>query len=103
VERAVWYALICELDRPRLVLTCIPIGDLVFLRGLGQHILVLNSREAITDLLEQRPSTYSHRPRMIMAGDLMGLGQVRHSKNFHLTSSDIFCISPEYAASPLRP
>ncbi|KAL0949262.1 hypothetical protein HGRIS_009340 [Hohenbuehelia grisea] len=47
-------------------------GELVYLRGLGTSILVLNSSKSINDLLEKRGSNYSHRPIMTMAGELMG-------------------------------
>ncbi|EJD53382.1 hypothetical protein AURDEDRAFT_20553, partial [Auricularia subglabra TFB-10046 SS5] len=37
-------------------------GDVVYLNALGQHIIVLNSPEAIQDLLIKRGSNYSDRP-----------------------------------------
>lgn len=45
-------------------------GPLVYLELLGQPILVLNTREAATDLLEKRSHIYSDRPRLYMAGDM---------------------------------
>ena len=53
------------------------VGDLVFLHGLGQNILVLNSQTVIMDLLEQRHKIYSDRPRMVVAGELMGFSKVK--------------------------
>ena len=53
------------------------IGELVYVAALGQSVLVLNSSQAISDLLEKRGNIYSHRPRFVMAGELMGLDKVR--------------------------
>ncbi|KAK7044238.1 hypothetical protein VNI00_007960 [Paramarasmius palmivorus] len=47
-------------------------GDLIHLTALGQHILVLNSQTAVLELLERRSTIYSDRPRLVMAGELMG-------------------------------
>lgn len=63
-------------SQPCLLLIMLWTGDLVFFHGFGQHILVLNSEAAIADLLEQRATIYSHRPRSIVAGEMMGLGNV---------------------------
>lgn len=59
-------------------------GDLVFLHGLGRNILILNSHEVITDLLEKQGANYSARPHLIMANELMGLGKVRRIQNCRL-------------------
>ncbi|KAJ7764870.1 cytochrome P450 [Mycena metata] len=50
-------------------------GDLVCFRGLGTTILVLNSMEAINDLLDRRASIYSHRPIFTFLGEIMGVDQ----------------------------
>ncbi|KAF8173756.1 cytochrome P450 [Mycena galopus ATCC 62051] len=55
-----------------------PRGDIrqrnvVYLEVLGNSIVVLNSMEAIGDLLERRAWNYSHRPTFTMVGELMGL------------------------------
>ncbi|GJE90538.1 cytochrome P450 [Phanerochaete sordida] len=50
-------------------------GDLVFFHGLGNSVLVLNTMDAIADLLEQRAEVYSDRPAFTVVGELMGLGQ----------------------------
>jgi hypothetical protein len=42
-------------------------GDVVYLSALGQHIIVLNSSQAIQDLLIKRGGNYSDRPVMQMA------------------------------------
>lgn len=52
------------------------IGDFVFFHGLGTNVLVLNTQQRITDLLEKRATTYSDRPRFTVATEMMGLGQV---------------------------
>lgn len=48
----------------------------MFLRAFGYSVLVLNSPEAVSDLLDKRGHIYSHRPRFVMAGELMGLNRV---------------------------
>jgi hypothetical protein len=45
-------------------------GDLVYLKVLDKHILVLNSIETARELLEKRSSVYSDRPRLPMIGEL---------------------------------
>lgn len=39
------------------------IGDVVCLRALGEHIIVLDSAKAVSDLFERRSAIYSDRPR----------------------------------------
>ncbi|OCH86919.1 cytochrome P450 [Obba rivulosa] len=48
-------------------------GDLVLFQGLGKNVLVLNSLQAINDLLEKRAPIYSHRPVSVFGGELLGL------------------------------
>ncbi|KAH9951705.1 cytochrome P450 [Amylocystis lapponica] len=48
-------------------------GDLVFFRGLGNNVLVLNSMALINDFFEKRSPNYSHRPQFTFAGELMGV------------------------------
>ncbi|KAJ7223154.1 cytochrome P450 [Mycena pura] len=50
-------------------------GDLVFFYGLGNNVLVLNTMEAVSDLLDKRGNIYSHRPEFTVVGELMALGQ----------------------------
>ena len=47
-------------------------GNIIHLSVFGRPIIVLNSANAALDLLEKRSSIYSDRPRMPMAGELMG-------------------------------
>ena len=42
----------------------------MYLTAIGSPIVVLSSREAITDLLEKKNSVYSDRPVIPMAGEL---------------------------------
>ncbi|EMD36014.1 hypothetical protein CERSUDRAFT_96238 [Gelatoporia subvermispora B] len=48
-------------------------GDLVYFRGLGKSVLVVNSLKAMTHLLEKRANNYSGRARLVFGHDLMGL------------------------------
>ncbi|EMD36022.1 hypothetical protein CERSUDRAFT_96245 [Gelatoporia subvermispora B] len=41
--------------------------------GFGSKILVLNSLQAMNDLLDKRGSTFSHRPHSVFGGELMGM------------------------------
>jgi len=52
-------------------------GNIIGLTVLGNHIVVLNSLEAISELLEKRGINYAHRPVFTVVGELMGLDQVR--------------------------
>ena len=47
-------------------------GNIIHLSVSGRSIIVLNTANAAIDLLEKRSSIYSDRPRMPMAGELMG-------------------------------
>jgi hypothetical protein len=47
-------------------------SDVIYLNILGQGIIILDSPEAIMDLLERRSSIYSDRPKVPMIRDLMG-------------------------------
>ncbi|KAF9266559.1 cytochrome P450 [Marasmius fiardii PR-910] len=48
-------------------------GDIVYLHGLGNKVLVLNSLKAIDDLLNKKSGIYSGRPFLTVACELMGL------------------------------
>ncbi|EMD35960.1 hypothetical protein CERSUDRAFT_115908 [Gelatoporia subvermispora B] len=50
-------------------------GDLVMFKGLGNHALVLNSLQAMNDLLDKRGNNNSHRPISIYGGELLGLNE----------------------------
>jgi hypothetical protein len=44
------------------VLTPKPIGDIMHITILGAHIIVINSAEIATEILEKRSGNYSSRP-----------------------------------------
>ncbi|KAF4571534.1 hypothetical protein EYR36_008874 [Pleurotus pulmonarius] len=50
-------------------------GSMLYFRGLGVSILVLNDVELVTELFEKRPGIYSNRPRFTVAGDLLGIDE----------------------------
>ena len=45
-------------------------GDMMYLKVLGQHFVILSSLEVITDLFEKRSSNYSDRKQMTMSHKL---------------------------------
>lgn len=45
---------------------------MIMYHGLGNHLLVVNSIEAIYELLEKRYNLYSDRPILVMVGELTG-------------------------------
>jgi hypothetical protein len=51
-------------------------GDVIYLEVLGKPMLVLNSMEAINDLLDKRSDIYSCRPTLTMGGELIGFDKV---------------------------
>ncbi|PCH42022.1 cytochrome P450 [Wolfiporia cocos MD-104 SS10] len=50
-------------------------GPIVHVTIFGQHTIILNSREIVSELLEDRSAIYSERPHFRMAGDLMGFSE----------------------------
>ncbi|KAJ6624204.1 cytochrome P450 [Mycena sp. CBHHK59/15] len=61
-------------------------GDCVHLNVFGKSIVLLNSFEAANELLNFRSALYSDRPRLVMAGDMIGfdrlLGLIPYSSVF---------------------
>lgn len=45
-------------------------GDVLHVKVLGNHVIILESLEAVNDLFEKRSSIYSDRPRMPMLVEL---------------------------------
>jgi hypothetical protein len=41
-------------------------GDVIHLRFLGRSVIVLNSAQAATDLLDKRNAIYRDRPRFVL-------------------------------------
>jgi hypothetical protein len=44
----------------------VTLGDIVYGYALGQHVIILNSRKAVTELFEKRSQIYSDRPLLPM-------------------------------------
>ncbi|KAK7021385.1 hypothetical protein VNI00_017376 [Paramarasmius palmivorus] len=52
------------------------LGDqYVHLEVLGQHIIILNDAQYAFDMLDKKSRVYSNRPRLVMAGELIGWEQ----------------------------
>ena len=49
-------------------------GEIMYLDGAGQSIVVCNSLKSAFDLLERRSGNYSDRPRFIMANEILNGG-----------------------------
>ncbi|KAG9048573.1 hypothetical protein FS837_012514 [Tulasnella sp. UAMH 9824] len=47
-------------------------GPMTFVKVPGSNILIVNSYEAATDLLDKRGTLYADRPRMVMMGEMIG-------------------------------
>ncbi|KAF9063065.1 cytochrome P450 [Rhodocollybia butyracea] len=51
-------------------------SDIIHLSALGNSIIVLDSAQAVSDLLEKRSSLYSSRPKSTMLNELLGWGGI---------------------------
>lgn len=51
-------------------LKAVVLGDVMHISLLGQHVVILNSVKAVTDLFERRSALYSSRPQSTMASEL---------------------------------
>jgi hypothetical protein len=75
LEGAIWYdlrrlaQLVCHANIHR-------VGNVVYAHIPGQSFVVLNSLEAVTDLLDGRSANYSDRPNLTMIGELVGVENV---------------------------
>ncbi|EKM53001.1 uncharacterized protein PHACADRAFT_175458 [Phanerochaete carnosa HHB-10118-sp] len=49
-----------------------PSGPMYYMNVMGRHFIVVNSLDVARDLLDKRSATYSHRPRLVMATELVG-------------------------------
>ena len=57
-----------------LILKCMlkgNLGEVMYVDGAGQPIVMCNSLKSAYELLERRSSNYSDRPRFIMAQDIL--------------------------------
>lgn len=60
----------------RFSILMLPLGDMFSLNLLGQPVIVLGSVKHCVALLDKRSSIYSDRPRLVMAGELVGYNKV---------------------------
>jgi len=51
-------------------------GEIMYLDGAGQPIIVCNSLKSAVELLDRRSGNYSDRPRLIMAQEILCGGLV---------------------------
>ncbi|KAG8750972.1 hypothetical protein FRC12_012658, partial [Ceratobasidium sp. 428] len=51
-------------------------SDVIYAPMPGSNLVILNSHEAAVELLEHRSAVYSGRPRLVMAGDLVGWDRI---------------------------
>ena len=49
-------------------------GEVLYLDGAGQPIVILSSLKPAFELLERRSSNYSDRPRFVMAQEILNGG-----------------------------
>jgi hypothetical protein len=49
-------------------------GEVMYLDGAGQPVIVCNSLKSAFELLERRSANYSDRPRFIMAQEILSGG-----------------------------
>lgn len=54
-------------------------GPINYLNAAGQSILIANSQEVATSLLDERSAIYSDRPRFVMAAEVSGKPNVLFS------------------------
>ncbi|KAI0069255.1 cytochrome P450 [Artomyces pyxidatus] len=53
-------------------------GTITYVNILGSHIVVLNSLQTATEMLDGKSSIYSDRPSLVMAGPLAGWSNILH-------------------------
>jgi len=53
---------------------CLRTGEVMYLDGAGQPIVIFNSLKPAFELLERRSANYSDRPQFIMAGEILNGG-----------------------------
>lgn len=57
----------------RLSIGLEPIGPVIYMHVLGREFIILNTSRAVLDLFDRRSAMYSERPRLVMAGKMVGL------------------------------
>ncbi|RXW21583.1 hypothetical protein EST38_g4282 [Candolleomyces aberdarensis] len=82
-------------------------SDIIALEALGMNIIVLDSAEAVSELLERRSHIYSNRPRLPMICELMGwefnIGLMRYGERCmagHVVLSIAYGIEPKAEDDP---
>ncbi|KAK7685274.1 hypothetical protein QCA50_011637 [Cerrena zonata] len=70
------------IDREKLLSWRQNHGDITYLSALGKSLVILNTTDAIKELLDRRAKNYSDRPQTVVAGELMGLDQAIPSYNY---------------------
>ena len=60
-------------------------GDVVYASLLGRSFIILNSPEAINELLEKRSANYSDRPIQMLAGEMCVVAHCRFTFPSHLS------------------
>lgn len=51
------------------------LGGIVYLNALGRSIIILNDAKYAFDMLAKKSRNYSDRPKLMMAGQLVGWGE----------------------------
>ncbi|KAI0348407.1 cytochrome P450 [Trametopsis cervina] len=63
-------------------------SDIIRLNVMGTNIIVLNSAQAVSDLLEKRSSNYSDRPQAVMLNELVGFKWATSSLGYNARWKD---------------
>ena len=66
------------------------IGPLIHLKAFGQHIIVLNSAQVASDLLDKKSSIYSDRPPLVMVSFRISASVLRAAE-VSIKSSEVLC------------
>ena len=69
VGRIIMVSFIAQIIKESAV-THVPLGDVVYFSAMGHEFIILDSMEAITDLMFKRAPIYSGKPHSPMLGDL---------------------------------
>jgi hypothetical protein len=56
-------------------LTCLVLGDIVYINVAGQPIILLGGYQVANEILDKKSAIYSDRPTMELAGELSGFNK----------------------------
>ena len=84
----------------RSSLTLSVTGDIVYAEAFGKPIIILNTLEAVNDLLDKRASYYTNRPELVVVGELMHVNEVKRSRFPECLDAD--CGTPGNAHAEVR-